>query len=307
MESVYGKSRVIVTAIIYGTLLLDNILLTVIGKSLSGLTIDLLIIFNIFSVPILPDLLQSFNNKTQSIPSSVMYKNFDLHYIPNSMLNKHPVAGNTIKNLTARDHAVVASPEFNVETENGSVGMLLAVKAFVQLFFNPIVGNLSGRFGYKNLIFFGTINLLLSSLSESQQGKIFGSLIFFQLLIAVFAVGESFLMLFLARAIEGVGSACINVCGMSLVALVSRLTRCFTIFPIELSSKMYPEDHQRSKVMGIILGSIALGVLWGYPLGGFLYDFVSESAPFIIIAFFLFTDLAFQLTFFDFAKSEVSR
>ena len=28
-------------------------------------------------------------------------------------------------------------------------------------------------------------------------------------------------MLFIARAIEGVGSACINVCGMSLVAHVS--------------------------------------------------------------------------------------
>lgn len=26
--------------------------------------------------------------------------------------------------------------------------------------------------------------------------------------------------------------------------------------------------------MGIILGSVALGVLFGYPLGGFLYDFV---------------------------------
>lgn len=121
----------------------------------------------IFAVPILPDLLQSYSNKTtQNIPPSVLYKNFDLHYIPNSML-KHPVAGNTIKNSTVRDHAVIASHEFNVETENGSVGLLLAVKAFVQLFFNPIIGNLSGRFGYKNLIFFGTLNLLLSSLSPS--------------------------------------------------------------------------------------------------------------------------------------------
>lgn len=59
-----------------------------------------------------------------------------------------------------------ASHEFNVEMENSSVGILLAVKAFVQLFFNPIIGNLSGRFGYKNLIFFGTINLLLSALSQ---------------------------------------------------------------------------------------------------------------------------------------------
>lgn len=101
-------------------------------------------------------------------------------------------------------------------------------------------------------------------------------------------MGESFVLLLIARAVEGVGSACINVCGMSMIA------------------ELYPEDQQRSKVMGIILGSIALGVLIGYPLGGFLYDFVSESAPFIIIAFFLFTDLAFQFTFFDFSKSEVS-
>jgi len=55
--------------------------------------------------------------------------------------------------------------------------------------------------------------------------------------------------------------------------------------------------------MGVILGSIALGVLIGYPLGGFLYDFVSESAPFIIISAFLFTDLACQLTFFNFTAS----
>jgi hypothetical protein len=32
MESTFAKNRAIVTAIIYGTLLLDNILLTVIGE-----------------------------------------------------------------------------------------------------------------------------------------------------------------------------------------------------------------------------------------------------------------------------------
>ena len=100
-------------------------------------------------------------------------------------------------------------------------------------------------------------------------------------------MGDSFIILLIARGIEGVGSSCVNVCGMSLIA------------------HLYPEDHQRSKVMGIILGSIALGVLFGYPLGGFLYDFVSESAPFIIICAFLFTDLAFQLTFFDLTRKEV--
>lgn len=125
------------------------------------------------SVPILPDLLQSYSNRSQmSIPSSVMYKNFDLHYIPNTVL-KHPVAGNTIKNFT-KDQ-ILQQPnvvqQYNVETENGNVGLLLAVKAFVQLFCNPIVGNFTGRFGYKNLIFFGTVNLLLSSLSELETNR----------------------------------------------------------------------------------------------------------------------------------------
>jgi MFS family permease len=81
------------------------------------------------------------------------------------MLNKHPMAGNSIKNLTAVKENFHRH-DFDVEKENGNVGILLAVKAFVQLFFNPIAGNLSGKFGYKSIIFLGTINLLFSSLSE---------------------------------------------------------------------------------------------------------------------------------------------
>lgn len=97
--------------------------------------------------------------------ASALVKNFDLHYIPNSMMSKHPLAGNGIRNITTSAenlHRFV----FDVEKENGNVGILLAIKAFVQLFFNPLAGNLSGKFGHKNMIFFGTSNLLFSSLSE---------------------------------------------------------------------------------------------------------------------------------------------
>lgn len=80
------------------------------------------------------------------------------------MMSKHPLAGNSIRNITSTEnlHRFV----FDVEKENGRIGLLLAMKAFVQLFFNPFAGNLSGKFGYKNIIFFGTSNLLFSSLSE---------------------------------------------------------------------------------------------------------------------------------------------
>lgn len=76
-----------------------------------------------------------------------------------------------------------------------------------------------------------------------------------------------------ARALQGVASACLGVCGMSLVA------------------HLYPEEEKRSKIMGIILGSIALGVLLGYPFGGILYDFVGKSAPFYILSILILADL----------------
>lgn len=84
------------------------------------------------------------------------------------MLNKHPLAGNTLKNATKEiQQQQLHGQEFAVEMENEKVGLLLAIKAFVQLFFNPIVGSvLATRFGYKNTIFFGTVSLLLASLCK---------------------------------------------------------------------------------------------------------------------------------------------
>ena len=48
---------------------------------------------------------------------------------------------------------------------------------------------------------------------------------------------------------------------------------------------MYKHEEERSRVMGYVLGGIAVGVLIGYPLGGILFDFCGESAPFILISF----------------------
>lgn len=129
-------------------------------------------------MPILPDYLATFShNDTPNQPSSFMYKNFDLHYVP-TILNKHPVAGYTIRNTT-RDRLIQADIidlQSSVEDENGSIGTLLAIKAFVQLFFNPIVGAVTMRLGYKIPIFFGTINLLAASLSKLHSRFLFISL-----------------------------------------------------------------------------------------------------------------------------------
>lgn len=89
----------------------------------------------------------------------------------------------------------------------------------------------------------------------------------------------SYYALLFARALQGVASSCIGVCGMSLVA------------------QLYPEEEKRSKVMGVVLGSIALGVLLGYPFGGILYDFVGKSAPFYILSFIIFVVLGNKLNY----------
>ncbi|XP_017133513.1 synaptic vesicular amine transporter [Drosophila elegans] len=289
-----SSNRCLIAVIVYLALLLDNMLLTVI-------------------VPILPDYLASLELDT---PSPVMVLSLEetsskLAYRggespnhgaghPQLYISKHPIPGKSMVNFTlfqlsteatttpgiastpshsggtnvtgagTRSRKLLApgnppthnnNKELTLTQENGSIGLLLAMKAFVQLVFNPIVGNASGKFGYRLPIVVGTFFLLISSL--------------------VFAVGESYWALLVARAVQGVGSACINICGMSLVA------------------QHYPEEARRSKVMGIILGSIALGVLLGYPFGGILYDLMGKSAPFIILSTLIFLSLGLQLLTMD--------
>ena len=52
----------------------------------------------------------------------------------------------------------------------------------------------------------------------------------------------------------------------------------------------FPDDKERGNAMGIALGGLALGVLIGPPFGGFMYQFVGKSAPFIVLAFLALLD-----------------
>lgn len=83
---------------------------------------------------------------------------------------------------------------------------------------------------------------------------------------AVFAVGTNYGMLFLARTMQGVGSACTSVAGMGMLA------------------EKYPDDRERGNAMAIAMGGLALGVMIGPPFGGVMYEFVSKSAPFLVLA-----------------------
>lgn len=62
--------------------------------------------------------------------------------------------------------------------------------------------------------------------------------------------------------------------------------------------QIYPEEKTRSQVIGIVLGSMALGVLLGYPFGGILYFlFNGKSALFFVIS---------MLTLFVLGKNDLA-
>ncbi|CAF0881944.1 unnamed protein product, partial [Didymodactylos carnosus] len=142
--------------------------------------------------------------------------------------------------------------------ENGRVGIMFASKAFVQLLTNPFIGPLTNRIGYSIPMFSGFVIMFLSTIT--------------------FAFGRSYSVLFIARAVQGVGSACSSVSGLGMLA------------------DRYTDDEERGKAMGIALGGLALGVLIGPPFGGVMYEFVGKATPFLILASLGFFDGLLQLT-----------
>lgn len=124
-------SRIITIAVIYLSLFLDNVLLTVVGRwalsperggDLKGIhAVCHLSIYRNVSVPIIPDYLFTLDaNTTMS----------------------------------------------GEEDENGRVGLLLSSKALVQLIWNPIVGTLIGKLGYARPLFLGNLSLFLATLCK---------------------------------------------------------------------------------------------------------------------------------------------
>jgi len=141
--------------------------------------------------------------------------------------------------------------------ENVEVGLMFASKAVVQIIANPFVGPLTNRIGYDIPMFCGFIIMFFSTL--------------------IFAFSRSYFVLFLARALQGIGSSCSSVAGMGMLA------------------DRYPDDKERGNAMGLALGGLALGVLIGPPFGGFMYQFVGKSSPFIILAMLALADGCLQL------------
>lgn len=112
------------------------------------------------------------------IPGKSMVNFTTLHLLTSTtmttLLPSDHLGGTNATAATKVDSHNMASSNFNgnnnnsvgLSRENGSIGLLLAMKALVQLVFNPIVGNLSSKCGYRLPIVVGTCFLLISSLGK---------------------------------------------------------------------------------------------------------------------------------------------
>lgn len=132
------------------------------------------------------------------------------------------------------------------EGEDSAVGFLFASKAIVQLFINPFSGAIIDRIGYEIPMMIGLTVMFFSTM--------------------VFACGQTYSVLFLARSLQGVGSAFADTAGLAMIA------------------DRFTEENERQRALGVALAFISFGCLVAPPFGSVLYQGAGKEVPFIILS-----------------------
>ncbi|KAL4232381.1 hypothetical protein ACF0H5_009949 [Mactra antiquata] len=213
-------------------------------------------------VPIIPQYLvevdteQALKEQEENVTELFLNETDVFIHINDSIIDINPADAKSERFLETILHIPVRAI-----SENSKVGWLLGSKAIVQMVANPVVGFLSNRVSYRHLLLFGISVFLVSS--------------------AVFAAAESYVLLLIARASQGIGSAATLIAGMSMIA------------------ENYLDDKERSRAMGIAMGGLSLGILVGYPFGGFMYAFCGKSVPFVVIGALCALNIGLQIQCLD--------
>ncbi|XP_014768159.1 probable vesicular acetylcholine transporter-B [Octopus bimaculoides] len=193
-------------------------------------------------VPIIPNYLRnsfSHESMTTTVKAPIKY---------NRIYRNVTGAPNTTSWYTVVSETTtsIPPPPIDYGSEGGAIGFLFASKAILQLMVNPFTGALIDRIGYDMPMMIGLIIIFLST--------------------AVFAFGESYGVLFMARSLQGLGSAFADTSGLAMIA------------------DRYTEESERSRALGIALAFISFGCLVAPPFGGILYEFAGKVVPFLFLA-----------------------
>ena len=136
--------------------------------------------------------------------------------------------------------------------EDALIGVIFASKAIVQLMVNPFTGTFIDRVGYVIPLTLGLMVMFSSTI--------------------LFAFTKSYGVLFVARSLQGLGSALADTASLGLIA------------------DRFQDEKERSKALGIALAFISFGSLVAPPFGGLLCEYVGIEWPFIILASICFAD-----------------
>ncbi len=135
-----------------------------------------------------------------------------------------------------------ADPRFQATATE--IGWLMAVYSLMQFFFAPLWGRLSDRIGRRPVLLIGLFGSSLSYL--------------------VYGLGQSLLVLFLARGMAGIMGANIAVAQAAMADITSRAGR--------------------TRAMGLIGVAFGLGFILGPALGGFVSGYGVATAPLVAAA-----------------------
>ncbi|XP_028648569.1 probable vesicular acetylcholine transporter-A [Erpetoichthys calabaricus] len=151
-----------------------------------------------------------------------------------------------ILNITSSSTSKNSTSKHSGENNDLKIGILFASKAILQLLVNPLSGTFIDRVGYDIPLFIGLIIMFFST--------------------CLFAFAQNYLTLFVARSLQGLGSAFADTSGIAMIA------------------DKYTEESERSRALGIALAFISFGSLVAPPFGGFMYQFVNTFMPFMVLA-----------------------
>ncbi|MBN3302746.1 putative vesicular acetylcholine transporter-A [Amia ocellicauda] len=176
-----------------------------------------------------------------------------LAYLEGDQPEQAHVAVNSSSSINSTSQGKVTKDNLDVQ-----IGVLFASKAILQLLVNPLSGTFIDRVGYDIPLLIGLTVMFFST--------------------CIFAFAENYATLFIARSLQGLGSAFADTSGIAMIA------------------DKYTEESERSKALGIALAFISFGSLVSPPFGGILYEFAGKRVPFIVLACICLIDGILLLT-----------